>query len=84
MAPAARYAINRRTRQFARFFAGDEHGQAALPVGWEEVPDGRCPPGFVAVEPADGSGWFHPQRPPPAPGLLVRLRACWARRGSHD
>lgn len=65
MAPAAVFAMNRKTRRVARFFAGDEHGAAALPEGWETL-RGDVPPGFEVVSPADGSGWFTEPPPPPA------------------
>lgn len=84
MAPAAHYAMNRATRQVARFFAGDEHGAAPLPDGWEALPNPGpgtveeqlarvCPPGFTVVHAPDG--WFHPSAPP---GLPWRRTFTWA------
>jgi len=72
MASRFRYAVNRSTRQFARFFAGDERIDVPLPAAWEEVPSEQfarsCPAGFTAVAPPEGQTWFHPDRPPRAPG----------------
>lgn len=74
MAPAAVFAMNRATRQVARFFAGDEHGRAPLPEGWEELRTRDLPPGYVLVSPPEGAGWFTEPPPPTAGG-----RRSWRR-----